>query len=205
MKIFLLITLLTITHFLNAQIILPDKKLELLMSQSIHGTGDIPGFNFATEYGERFKKRLSWTVGIGGTIHDGSDTLFFNDPDGNTIDGSIRYTTAGVQTTGDIGYSFIRNKHHDFKLKLGALLRYQSSSYYDIVSTYYPAGTGLPFPVVVFQNKTPQKTFAFGGSGHFQYNYSVSNKLVIGVVAGLQTDTNGDTIRQLGFTMGRQF
>jgi hypothetical protein len=163
------------------------------------------GINFATKYEETFKKRLSWTVGIGGTIHDGVYPLIFNDPPGNSVDGSIRYTPVGVQVSGNIGYSIIKSNNHDFKFGLGALLRYQSSSYFDNLGILYPAGTGLPFPVVIFQNFTAQKTLAVGGSGQFQYNYMLSKKLTVGIVTGLQIDTNGDTITQLGLAVGRRF
>lgn len=205
MRKFLFIYLLTISPFLYAQQTFHERKLELVVGASTNGTGDMKGVSFATKYGETFKKRLSWTVEIGGTVHDGAYPLFFTDPSGNSIDGSIRYATAGIQVIGDIGYSIIKSGKQEFKVVLGPLLRYQSSSYYDILDISYPAGTGLPEPVITFQNLTPQRTFAVGGSGQFQYNYIVSTKLTIGIVAGLQTDTNGDIITQLGLAVGRRF
>jgi hypothetical protein len=151
MKTPLLIVFVTVTHLLNAQSTLVKRKLEVAVGKSTHGTGDIKGVSFATEYSERFKKRLNWTVGIGGTIHDGANPLFYDFPSGHTVDASIRYTTAGGQLTGDLGYSFIRTNNHDLKFRLGALARYQSSSYYDGAGIYYPgSGAGFPFPVVAF-------------------------------------------------------
>jgi hypothetical protein len=82
MRKFIFIYLLTISPFLHAQQTLPKRKLELVAGPSIHGTGDMRGINFATKYEETFKKRFSWTVGIGGTIHDGAYSLIFKDPPG---------------------------------------------------------------------------------------------------------------------------
>lgn len=163
------------------------------------------GIIFITEYTNYFNKHLSWAIALGGTIHDGSMPLFFSDQDGNSIDGSIRYTTAGVQTSSHLGYSFIRTSRHELAVKVGALLRYQSSSYYDQVGVYYPLATGFFIPVTTFENKTPQKTYAFGGSSQISYNYTISRAISFGIQAGFQTDTNGDTITQVAFTIGKRF
>ena len=206
MKPFLLFFLLSFSLFTHAQTAIPARKIELLIGRSIHGTGDMRGLSYATEYLQRFKKRFSWSVGIGGTLHDGSSPLFYTDPSsGRSNDGSVRYTTAGVQITGNFGYSFIRTIKHDLIFRLGPLLRYQTSSYPDAYTIYYPPATRLPQPVVVFENTTPQRTFAFGGLAQFQYTYALNGKLVLGLLGGLQTDTNGDTIAQTALTIGRQF
>jgi hypothetical protein len=163
------------------------------------------GLIFNTEYVKNFRKNLSWVASVGGTIHDGFIPNYFTSPNGTEIDGSIRYTTAGVQATNHIGYSVIKRNDNQLELRAGALLRYQSSSYYDIVSINYPAGTGLPIPVIVFIHENPQRTFAIGGSAQIFYNYSITPKILLGALAGLQTDTNGDTITQLSLSIGRKF
>ena len=191
-------------HCLKAQI-LPKKQIQLIAGRSVHGTGDMVGLTFHTEYAEYFKKRFCWTIGLGGTIHDGSFPVFFNDPSGNQIDGSIRYTTAGVQTTSFLGYDLITTSEHEFQIRLGALLRYQSSSISDEMSVYYPLATGLPIPVNAFVNHTPQKTFALGGSTQILYNYTINQKVSIGFLTGFQIDTNGDTISQISLTIGKRF
>ena len=183
----------------------PTDQIQVIAGRSTHGTGDMRGIIFITEYTKYFKKHLFWTMALGGTIHDGSTPLIFDDQYGNAIDGSIRYTTAGVQTTSHLGYNFIRTSRHELGIKLGTLLRYQSSSYYDQVSVYYPLATRLPAPVISFENKTPQKTYAFGGSSQILYNYTVSKAISLGMQAGFQTDTNGDTITQAAFTIGKRF
>lgn len=182
-----------------------ERQLNLSIGRSIHGTGDMRGWILATEYSKNCKKRLSWIVGVGGTIHDGVIPNFFTAPDGSEIDGSIRYTTAAFQATYHIGYSFIKTIQHQLQIRAGALLRYQSSSYYDQVDISYPPITGLPVPVIIFINTTPQRTFAVGGGGELFYNYSITPKILIGVLAGLQTDTNGDTITKLSLSIGRRF
>lgn len=190
---------------LSAQNILPQKQIQVFAGKSFHGTGDMKGISFNSEYQQYFKKRLSWSLGLGGTIHDGSFPVFFNDPSGNETDGSIRYTTAGVQVFSHVGYSILKTNEHMFQIRFGGLIRYQSSSYYDDVTVLYPIATGLPVPVNIFKNTTPQKTFAFGGSGQILYNYSLKNNITAGILAGIQTDTNGDAITQLSFIIGKKF
>jgi hypothetical protein len=181
------------------------RDIKLIVGKCFNGTGDLRGLIFTTEYAKAFKKRLSWIVGIGGTIHDGYFPVFFTIPNGDTVDGSVRYTIAGVQIIGQIGYSAIKTTAHEVQMRAGALIRYQSSSYYDIITVLYPGGTGLPFPVVIFDNKTPQRTYSIGGNFEIHYNYSLTKKIMIGILAGLQTDTNGDTITQLSLSIGRRF
>lgn len=202
----LILLLLLITSFsLFSQTKLPKQQFEIIAGRSTHGTGDLRGLIFISEYSKYFTKKLSWTAALGGTIHDGSLPLFFNDPGSQSIDGSIRYTTAGVQTAGYLGYSFIRTNRHEVQVRAGALLRYQSSSYYNEVSVLYPLATGLAIPVNYFVNTTPQRTFAFGGSSELLYSYTFKKEISLGVLAGLQTDTNGDTITQTALTIGKRF
>jgi hypothetical protein len=186
--------------------LLNTRQLNFSIGRSKHGTGDMRGLIFNTEYAKSFKKRLSLIMGVGGTIHDGVRPLYFTAPDGKEIDGSVRYTTAGLQAKTQIGYSLLKTNKQELQIRPGAVLRYQTSSYYDDVTFLYPgAGIGIPFPVVVFNNKTPQRTFAVGGNAEIFYNYSITPKILIGVLAGLQTDTNGDTITQLSLSVGRRF
>jgi hypothetical protein len=205
MKTTALLFFLALPFMVSAQTGLPHRKLELALGRSFHGTGDMRGLIFTTAYSQRLNRRFSWSAAIGGTIHDASDPLYYNDQNGSQVDASFRYTTAGAQFSFDLGYSIIRTLHHDLTCRLGPLVRYQSSSYPDIYSINYPAGTGLPIPVIAFQNLTPQRTLAVGGIGMLQYGYSINNKISIGAIAGLQTDTNGDTLTQLAFTIGRLF
>jgi hypothetical protein len=54
-------------------------------------------------------------------------------------------------------------------------------------------------------NDGPQRTLAWGGSGQLVYNFTLKNNICLGVLAGLQFDTQGDTISQLMFTIGKRF
>lgn len=205
MKIRLLIPFSFSLNALNAQMSSSQKQVQIFGGKSFHGTGDMKGISFNTEYQQYFKKKISWSLGLGGTIHDGSFPVFFTDPSGNNIDGSIRYVTAGVQVFSHLGYSILKTNEHQFQIRFGGLIRYQSSSYYDDVTVLYPIATGLPVPVNIFQNSTPQKTFAFGGSGQILYNYTLKGNIVVGILTGIQTDTNGDTITQLSIIIGKKF
>jgi hypothetical protein len=98
------------------------------------------------------------------------------------------------------------NDHiHELKLKLGVVFRYQSSSLYDDLSVFYPPITGLPVPVIVFNNTEPQKTYTAGISGQISYTYPLTNKISIGILGGYQFDTNGDNISQLSILTGFRF
>jgi hypothetical protein len=184
----------------NAQ----TKLLQFSAGTNLNGTGDSFGFSFFTEYSKKFKKNFTWSNSLGGTINDGTlYSIFYQTPSGQVSDGSIRYTTAGFQAASHIGYSFIASQKHDFQLRLGSVIRYQSTSLPDAVSLEYIPG--VPFPVVVLQNLSPLRTLALGGSGQLVYNYTLKSNICLGVLAGLQFDTEGDTISQLMFTIGKRF
>ena len=91
--------LVIIPFFASSQNIVPKKQIQISAGTSFNGTGDIRGFAFNTEYGENFKKKLSWHVGMGGTIHDKVEPIFYTDQSGDLIDGSVRATTADFQVT----------------------------------------------------------------------------------------------------------
>ncbi|MFM7358144.1 MAG: hypothetical protein ACKO1T_06145 [Sediminibacterium sp.] len=184
----------------NAQ----TKLLQFSAGSNLNGTGDSFGFSFFTEYSKKLKQKLTWSNSLGGTINDGTlYSIFYQTTSGQVRDGSVRYTTAGFQAASHIGYSFITSQKHDFQFRLGSVLRYQSTSLPDAVSL--EPIPGVPFPVVVFQNLSPLRTLAVGGSGQLLYNYTMKNNICLGVLAGLQFDTQGDTISQLMFTIGKRF
>ena len=75
----------------------PKQFIGLNIGRSINGTGDMRGIAYNTVFTKKFRKRFSWIVTFGGTLHDGSSDLFFTDPNGGgEVDGSIRYTTGGI-------------------------------------------------------------------------------------------------------------
>lgn len=183
-----------------------EHLLNISTGSSFHGSGDMRGVIINTEYSKNLKKRIGLSFSLGSTLHDGTYPLFFVSPSGENIDGSIRYTTGGLQFASHLGYDLIKTNNHQFQLRVGGLFRYQSSSYFDDLSIFYPAGeTGLPVPAIVFNNTTPQRTFAVGASAQLFYNYTINDKFAIGLLAGFQTDSNGDVIRQSCISVGRRF
>jgi hypothetical protein len=205
MRSLFLFSILFVSLFANAQNNLPTRQIQLFAGQSFNGTGDMKGFAYNTEFGQYFTKRSAWYLSIGGSIHDTEDPIFYTLRTGEQIDGSLRSTIAGFQVSGLYGYSFIRSKKNELLLKAGALLRYQSSSYPDQYGVYYPPSSSGYDPFVNFYHTSPQRTFAVGGSLALAYNYTMSNKISIGMLANFQTDTNGDAISQLLFSIGRRF
>lgn len=201
MKYFTTFFILLCSFNLTAQ----NKQLQLSIGYSKHGTGDMRGYSFSVDYSKKMKKKFEWTVSIGSTIHDYIFPLVYEYPVGNTVDASIRSTTAGIQSSFSVGYCFLNSKTNKLKMSLGGLIRYQSSSYYDAVAVLYPALTSLPYPVVVFQNTTPQKTVSIGAIANLSYNYKISPKLGIGTLAAFQFDSNGDNISQLSISLCRYF
>jgi hypothetical protein len=179
--------------------------LGISVGRSKHGTGDINGFAFNSEYSKQFRRKLSWSATFGGTLHDGSRDLFFTAPNGNNVDGSIRYTTGGIQSTIGINYNIIQKSHGELFLRINSLFRYQSTSYYDIVTILYPPITGLPIPVVYFENMSPARTFAVGGTGQVGYNYTMANRIVLRLFGDFQVDSNGDVLSQIGLAIGKRF
>ncbi len=166
-----------------------------------HGTGDMNGLGLKSEYIKQFKNKLTWGIGIGATINDGNIPINYSSG-GQNFDGSIRYTTAGFQPSFSIGYLLLGDFSNGVEIRIGALARYQSSSYYDDVTILYPAATGLPFPVNLFNNTSPQKTFAVGGMSEITYKYIFENKMILGIGGNLQIDSNGDFLSGLHLTIG---
>lgn len=184
---------------------LQRRGIELIPQISFTGTGDVWGPGFTIRYTNYFKKRFSYSLWAGCTIHSASDPLSFTDSLGRFYDISIRDVTGGIQCGSTIEYALIRSKKQEFKLGFGGLIRYQSTSLPDIVTVFYPAGTGIPFPVYVFQQESRQKTIAIGANVQIGYNFIFKNNLYIGVLSSWQMDSNGESILPTGLTVGKKF
>ncbi|NOT93871.1 hypothetical protein [Ferruginibacter sp.] len=204
MKKLLFLSMLFISVSAFAQKNLPSKKIQLSGGYSRTGSGDMPGYMYGAEYAKYFKKKTSWAVGFNGFIYDGSESLFSSSDPNKRSNGKMRYTTAGLQINSHLGISIIRNKFHELQFRLGALVKYQSASI-DGYAITYPVATNYPEPVVTFYNYNPQRTIAAGGSVQVAYNYTIKNKISIGFLGGVQTDSEGDLIYQTGLTFGRKF
>ena len=202
---YLIVPLLLFSLSSFSQVTIPKRQIELIAGRSVHGSGGSPGLNFSIEYSKYFKKKVNWAASIGGTIHDGAFPVFYEYPAGIQNDGSIQYTTAGVQAMTHVGYNFLNSTKSDLLFRIGAVLRYQSSSYGDEVNVLYEPLTGLPFPVVVFRNSSPQRTVAIGGTTQIKYSFTTKQNITLGMLAGFQFDTNGDNISHLSLTIGKRF
>jgi len=182
--------------------------LEFHFGWAKHGTGDINGFLYGAQYQQAFGKKTYWVIGFEGTFHDNplGDVLFFEN-EGQTFDSTIRFVTAGMQLVTGIKYHFIENNKYSFGIYALPLFRYQATSINDLIDTEFPVGTGLPIPVRILINENPSRTFSFGGALRINYNYTFNkNKgLYLGLLAGFQIDTNGDTITNTGLTFGKRF
>ncbi len=203
MKYFFTLVFVSAISWVDAQqpSVQPGQYLQISGGSSKHGSGDLKGILFSTEYGKYFRKNISWSLRLSGTIHDGYYPLEFL-AGGQTIDGSIRYTVAGVQLGANLGYSIFRNDKHELLTKGGALLRYQSSSLPDYYEIAYPAATGLPYPVIIYNHSTRQRTYTVGADVQMQYSYSIKQKWFIGLLGGFQFDTGGDNVSQISLATG---
>ncbi|MBI3139888.1 MAG: hypothetical protein HYZ15_15020 [Sphingobacteriales bacterium] len=191
----------------SAQTNLPGRAIQLTGGYARHGSGDYNGISFGAEYIRYLGKRVSLNYNFRSSINNGKDKIIIADNNaGTTKDGSIRFTTAGVQAGVDGGFSFIRTARHELLTSLGVFARYQSASNgTDGYRLYYPNTTGVPAVLVEYMNRTPQQTIAVGGLFQLRYNYTIKNKISLGFSGGFQTDSNGDAILQGGITIARRF
>lgn len=182
-----------------------NENIHIAVGRSFHGTGDFRGISFSTNYERFFKnKAFSGTYSFGGTIHDGDFPIYYNYPAGETTDGSIRYTTAGLQIGYYLGYNFIKKVDcAKLQFKIGGIARYQTSSYYDDVAVLYGALTNIPFPVVVIRNFTPSRTYAVGLNPQISFSHIAGKKYFFGIKGDFQFDTNEDNIASLSLMIGR--
>lgn len=170
------------------------------------GTGDLYGVMVGFEYEKQFRPKLSWSTEVAMTIHDGEDLLIVKRDNFPQEDMSYRFTTAGIQWAGKIGYHVVRTKNADYGVKLGVAARYQSSSLSDDRELIFPAGTGLALPVRILRNTDPQRTIAAVALAQLFARYTFKGNIVVGLLTGLQIDTNQDVIfPQFSLTIGKRF
>ena len=206
MKIHLLVVILLFSCAVTAQTGLPKHLINVSGGYSKTGTGDLNGYILSAAYQQYLTKRISWSAGFGGTLHDGAEPVFYIHPyTGKLVDGSVRYTTGGLQGFGHAGYSLVRSGRHEIQLRAGVVVRLQSTSLFDVLSITPAQVSGLPMPVVDFINNSRQQTISGGYSAQVVYNFTVQQKTTFGFLAGFQNDTGGDVITQLAFSAGRRF
>jgi hypothetical protein len=184
------------------------KQSKIFLSSSIGNsfasTGDFNGL-FVLVGLSKERKKTTLAVDVITTLHNGYNPLFFSTyPGGPVNDGSIRYSTGGVQVSFSWLYHLLNFDKHKLKLGFGAGVRYQSSSYYDSYQILYPALTGLDFPVVVFSNREPMRTISALPMLQLNYEIKLSKKINIGALGSFQIDTNGDNFLNYGVKFGYQ-
>ncbi|MCB0459371.1 MAG: hypothetical protein KDC74_05050 [Flavobacteriaceae bacterium] len=181
-------------------------SIEMSFGWAKHGTGDISGVLYGFQYHQSFGKNIYWVAGLEGTLHhDPNGDMLFFEYEGVTFDSTIRFVTSGIQLVGGIKYNFAEGNKHTFGIYLLPFLRYQVTSINNNILTEYPASTGLPFPVRVIWNNEPSKTISPGGAVRLNYKYQFNKGFYFGTIAGIQTDTNGDTMVEAGLTFGKSF
>lgn len=182
-----------------------EEALQLQVGYSMNGTADMKGGSFNVNYKQYFRRHFYFNAGVGATVHNDQFGIFYYNSLDHYIDGSVRYTTGGMQAFGGIGYCPIRTPHSELELRLNALVRYQASSLSDIIAVDLPAGTGLPYPVVELYNTSKARTVSVGGLLQLGYNYAIGRKTYLGLAASYQTDSESDGITDFSVTIGRRF
>ncbi|GGB78777.1 hypothetical protein [Dyadobacter sediminis] len=185
---------------------LPKRLLSTNIGAGKHGTGDLYGLMVGFEYEKQFRPKLSWSTELAMTIHDGEDLLLVQLDHSPQEDMSYRFTTAGMQLAGKIGYHAVRTKNADIGIKLGVAARYQSTSLADDRVLLFPALTGYPYPLRILRNTEPQRTIAAVAITQLFARYTFGKDIVVGALAGMQLDTNGDVIiPQFSISIGKRF
>lgn len=90
---------------------LQKRSLQIDIGAGRYGTGDMDGYSINSEFRKYVRNRLSFTIGLGATIHHGFFPYGDVDVNGRIKDVSIRYVAGGLQLTSKMGYSFLRNKY----------------------------------------------------------------------------------------------
>ncbi len=179
-----------------------DKSLSICLSggPSLASSGDMNGLYVSTTLSKRINK-WSYAIELSSTVHDKQNEILYKAPDGSLNDASVRSTTSGIQLNSLVGYSVIKDEKDDLTLALGAAIRYQTTSVYDDYFVLYPSITGLNYPVVLFNNSSPMRSFAIGPVLKGSYTYSISPKLGVALMAAFQFDTHGDNFFNRGLSI----
>jgi hypothetical protein len=179
--------------------------LQLGLGYSTHGTGDMKGVAFSVEYARSTGRRMELGLNIRSTIHGDAFKVTVNKPDGSTDDASFRYSNAGLQAGPVFGYRLLQSAHHQFRIQAGTFARYQNSTLPSMYSFFIDQSSGMPRPSFEFLHDDKQNTFAAGYSVDLAYDFITTKKMMFGIKAGFQNDTNGDAITQVCLTVGKKF
>ena len=148
---------------------------------SLHGTGDMRGYNFLNQVDVMLTKRLYISPGIQFTNNAAKGVLTYFE---------VNYVTAGVNVFTNLNYLLVNKSRHQFAFGAGPMVRFQNSSVpTEIASNLSPSGEQILYikydklrSVSVGYNITPS------------YSYQYSKRIAIGAKVILQNDTEGDVI-----------
>jgi hypothetical protein len=207
LKLFVLIITVCISTEACCQKVLPCNSLQIIGGYARHGSGDLNGVVFGTEYLKYYTTKFSLNYNFRSSINYGKTVLIVNNAiDNRRTDASVRFTTAGIQIGVNAGLSLLRNSRNEIMTSLGVFGRFQSASNgSDGYQIYSPQSTDQPTILIGYDNKTPQQTLSVGAIFQVQYSYTFNNKIFVGLVGGYQVDTNGDTVPQLAIAIGKRF
>jgi hypothetical protein len=175
--------------------------LSLAGGYSKHGSGDFKGLFVDVGFYRQFGRKFRLGFDLATTIHTGRDAILINDNvfNNRTIDGSVRFTTAGIQFGAGGEWRIIRNRHYEVALGISSILRYQSASNGDDgYNIYLPSQTGQPTVLVGFDNKTPQQTISLGFAPNTAVYFISRKGSRLGPVISLQLDSHDDVIFNAG-------
>lgn len=202
---YILIIVLSITFFTNAQSS-QQESINLGLGYGLHGSGDLYGYQYGVQYTKDFGKKWTWSIELGGSLHDGADdTLTYLDESGTLVDATLHFVVGGLQTGFGVTYNVIKNENHRLGLTVMPILRYQATSLSDLIATLSPGFTDLPFPVRNLIRLEPARTFSLGSVFRFEYAYHLGNDFHLGLGASFQMDTNEDTILSGLISFGKRF
>lgn len=206
MKNFIALFVLFLTwNLVNSQNL--NDEISFEFGYTHHGSGDVTGFKFGTNYSRSFHKNFDLNIGFYGTINDSEEPvpLIFETTDGQLVNSTQHYVIGGMQLNLGIGFNLINTSKHKFGIKPDAILRYQATSIFDQQITDYPGLTGFPLPIRYLIREEPGRTLSLGGSVALLYQYKFNLKYFVGLNPGMQFDTNGDTIIFSTISIGRKF
>lgn len=159
-----------------------------------HGTGDMTGYSYGLRVHNPISKRVDIIVAFEANLNDSEDLPFIGeDLNGNTFDGTLHDVLAGFQLNAGIGFNLINSNRSKFGINPSLFGRYQANSALSS-NIDYPIITGYPAPLRSLIRDEPGRTYAVGGSIRLYYHYKFSDKLLLGISPGFQTDSQDDTM-----------
>jgi|JI6StandDraft_1071083.scaffolds.fasta_scaffold202651_1 hypothetical protein len=172
--------------------------MELNVGRSFHGgSADLSGLIVDFSHFYRFRKHIGLVSSLASTMHFRSDIYspFDRYPD--------YYTTAGVQLSASIRFSFDLAKAHEFHLSVGPLIRFQADSNPNLSSaTYDPNSTNDFKQRFEFESQTSLSPGYIVVAG---YTATIKSKLRLGARIYFQNDTGGDVITCISPSIGLLF